>query len=322
MAIYNVTHSSDLDGMASAAMLMHYYKIPVTNVFFTNYTGKIFEGAAKNIADVPGKGNVIVISDFGMPAENMGKMKRALTAAKKKGNYVMWFDHHPWTDAGIKTLEKVCDIMVVGENPINCGAELVYKFLCKKDRFGDRLAFLTHLADFNLFNKKDDRWVKDVGYAIKYYGEDTTDNKNLRKICALLAVGKFSDKFILDAAKGYVTNSRIYLKELLKSVKIINVNGIKIAIGFSKRLQNQEACMAMLDNLKIHMAIYISYESGHSSIRCIPPVNCDKLAVALGGGGHPLAAGFSLENEVKNFNDDKKQKITSRIISLAEKIYA
>lgn len=320
MKMYNITHAADLDGIASAALLVRYHKIPIKNVIFTNYKGKIFDEMIKFIATIKGPGNVVIISDFGMNDSNVERMKIALQGLKKKKNLVLWFDHHPWSNEQIKSLQKYCDFMIVGENAMFCGAELVYRFLCKKDKFGDELTRITHLSDFNLHTKKDDKLIDRLGFAIKYLGHDgIPQNNKLRKMVSLVSEGKLNDKYIMNAYNAYQKESRAHIKSMLKSVKILNVHEIKIVVGFAQKIQGHQACMLLLKKFKADMAIYVSTNSGNSSIRSVKRVDCSKLARALEGGGHPQASGFTFEGT--RFDKKGLDYCLKRIENKANKLY-
>ena len=56
-----------------------------------------------------------------------------------------------------------------------------------------------------------------------------------------------------------------------------------------------------IDTIKIAVAVTQVKENDYKvSLRCIPSCRVDRLAASFGGGGHPAAAGFSLQG---NYND-------------------
>lgn len=315
--------------MASAALLVHYYNMPLSNVRFINYGGKIFDDCTDFIAEIKGSGNLLVISDFGMVDNIIGKMEKALIAFKKKGNKIVWLDHHLWSESAIKRLGKVCDFMIVGENRDYCGTELVYRFLCEKDKYGDKLTRITHLADFALTSKskEENHLIDKIAYGIKHLRSDDIDNKNLLAFVSCLSKGDIDCKIINDAYNKYMKESRPHLRKLLKTAKIIKVNGVKIAIGFGTRVSHQEGCMAMLNKLKTDVSIYIGMERGNSSIRSIRDskswgVDSVGISNAFSGGGHPLASGFSLEKSGYDLTDKKSQKeVVEKISRISKRLY-
>ncbi len=315
--------------MASAALLMHYYKMPSKNVFFINYGGEILGKTLDEIEKIKGKGNVLVISDFGMVNDNGSRMGDVLSEFKVRGNHIIWLDHHVWKEKEIEKMSKFCDFMVVGENLNFCGTELVYKFLCEKDNFGDELARITHFADFALKSKSDadNLLIKKITMAMHSMGDDSPTNPMLREFIECLAKGDFDCKIINEHYERYMKETGPLMDELMESAEIFEVNGVRIAVGFNKKLSHQEACMEMIDRLNVDISIYISNESGHSSIRSKRDakswgVVSIGLATALGGGGHPLASGFSLEKYHYDYNDETKDMLIEKIKKSAKKLYS
>lgn len=76
--------------MASAAMLVRYHKVQMSNVIFVSYSGKIFEDAMEFVSNIKGAGNLLVISDFGMAEDNLDKIARILNGFKDRGNRIFW----------------------------------------------------------------------------------------------------------------------------------------------------------------------------------------------------------------------------------------
>lgn len=330
LKIYSITHSSDLDGMASAALLVHYYKMPIQNLCFTNYSGRIYRDTLDFISNIKGSGNLLVISDFGMIDDNLKSMGAALSKFRKKGNYTIWLDHHIWDNRAVEGISKFCDLIVVGENLNFCGTELVYKFLCKKSKFGDELARITHLSDFALASKskKENHLIDKIAYGIKELGTDNATNPETREFVSCLAKGDIDCKIINDAYEKYMKRSRPFLKKVLSTAKIIEVNKVRIAVSFGIGVSSQEACMTMISKLKTDIAIYVGIKEGHSSIRSVRDskswgVDSSEIANAFLGGGHPLASGFSLESSGYDLSDKGAQsEIIEKIRKISEKLYS
>jgi len=213
-----------------------------------------------------------------------------------------------------------------------CGAELVYKFLCKKDSFGDELTRIAHLADFAIYPKKYERLIWDINFAQKILGaDDRMDSPKLRRLVSLLAEGRYRDEYITSIADAYRKRSKPYMDSLMKSVKVASVNNLRIAIGFSEKISNQVACIDMLKKFRADIAIYVPTDVGHCSIRCeskidrkrmirVGGVDGAKLARALGGNGHPLASGFTIDVG-EGLTKAGIEKTRNRIIETARKVY-
>jgi oligoribonuclease NrnB/cAMP/cGMP phosphodiesterase (DHH superfamily) len=330
VAIYNLTHISDLDGMASAALLVHYYKIPIGNVIFAHPEGRVHENAMKVLSRIKSKNGALVISDIVMRGRELDKAAKILSSFKKNNNRVFWFDHHSWDGKDVSKLSKICDIMVVGENKDFCGAELVYNFLCKKDSFGDRLVEMAHLSDFALKSKSErtNHLVDKLRYTIEYLNSDNPENKKLRELVLQLSRGNAESRLVNGTYSRYIRETRAYISGLLKTARILKVNNVKIAVGFSRKLSHQEACMTMLEKLGCDVSVYIDEGVGHSSVRSIRDkkgwgVESTQIATEFSGGGHPLASGFTLEDSGYNLKSKADQeKIIGKIRKISERMYS
>ncbi len=328
--MYNLTHSSDLDGMASAAMLVHYFKLPIENVIFINYGGELFGEALRFVERISGSGHILVISDFGASEPAIGSIARSLSSFRRKGNRIIWVDHHPWSNSSVLKMSKLCDVMVVGENKDFCGAELVYRLLCGKSAFGDKLAEITHLADFALKSRSEkmNRLVDKLSYSIKYLGaEGAIDNPKLRELVLELSAGKMESKLVNRAYSVYKKETAPYMRELLDAAEILTINGIRIAVGFGIKLSHQEACMAMMEKLDCDISIYVNKDNGNSSIRSRRDsagwgIESMQISMKFGGGGHPLASGFSLYGKGYDLEEKgQRQKVTETIRGMCEGLY-
>ncbi len=300
--IHNLTHSTDLDGMASAALIARNLKMSPKNVIFANYSGKEFDQAMVSLSKIKGGGNLIIATDFALEGSKVAKVSSVMQKLKRNGNRIIWLDHHPWSDKAVRSAEEYCDLMIVGENISYCATELVYKTLCKPDKFGDELTRITHLADFWVRSKsqKDNRLVEKISYGMKYIRSYPDWRKRLQAFVSEIARGNLDNKIIKDAYREYSRITRPLLARMLRECTIINCNGVRFGIGFGESISNQEACNAIMEKKRCNVGIYINAENLHGSIRSKRDqrswgLDIVPLAKSMDGGGHPLASGFSFE---------------------------
>ncbi len=316
--------------MASASLLVRNYGMPIENIVFVDYGGGEFDRAMESLSGIESGGNVLVITDFSMTGLNTKIMNRVLSDFKMLGNSIVWLDHHPWDESIIRRAARYCDMMIVGENPLFCGAELTYRLLCSRDHYSDELMRITHLADFWLRSKskRDNDLVNKIAFGIKHIRSYSDSEDRLREFVLDLARGRMHSKVISDAYRGYIKKTRPRLKEMLDSCSLIEVNGIRIGVGFARVLSAQEACMAIIDRKKCDIGIYISTDHMHGSMRSLRDsrswgIDILKLAESFSGGGHPLAAGFTIEHDgydVSKMSDRKA--VVDRIRKTAERLYS
>ncbi len=281
------------------------------------------------VKGIKGKGNLLVLSDFAVVDNIIDDAVDALSSFKKKGNNIIWLDHHTCSKKAVSRLSKICDVMVVGENVYACGAELVYKFLCDRDEYSDELVRVTHISDFAMDagSKKEHELIKKISMAIKYMKNEDMRNEKLREFVSCLAKGRMDCAVINEAYGEYMKISRPFLKKMLNTATVYSVNGVKIAIGFGTRISQQEACMELYKRNKTQIAIYVETDSGRGSVRSIRDskawgVDSCSISETFLGGGHPLASGFALKNSEYDFSKDKtRERFLNDIKKAADRIY-
>jgi oligoribonuclease NrnB/cAMP/cGMP phosphodiesterase (DHH superfamily) len=314
-----------MDGMSSAALLVHSYNVPLKNIMFVSYDEKRLKHLIKKVKLLNTRKDIFIFSDFMSNDTQAPMIKNMVRQLKRNANIVIWLDHHPWSDYAFKSISRYCDIIIAGENRYMCGAELVYAFLCKNDRFGNSITKLAHTSDFGFRSKSYETLLRRIASAIKYSNNmknlEDSDN-SLRKIVYAISRNDKNDGYVKEIARRFILGSRMQTKMLLSNLKIINVNGIKIGIGFGEKLQTQEICMKILDRFKTNIAVYIDLYERRAHMRSNGLIHCSKLAVYYGGGGHDRAAGFLIsKNDMRNRTEKARELMIEKIRKGAEICY-
>ncbi len=323
--IYNITHSTDMDGMSSAALLVHNYRIPLKNIMFISYDEKRFDYTIKKIGNMRAKSDVFIFSDYMANKRQANAIKRVVMRLKKDSNIVIWLDHHPWSDETFRLISKYCDIIIAGENRYMCGAQIVYDVLCEKDRYGDSITKLAHTADFGLTSKTNETWLRRIASAVRYSNNIEDIEKadmSLRRVVKAVSMKDTKNNYVKKIADRFVSQSRKGTKRLLSNLATINVNGVKIMAGFGKKLQTQEVCTKILKRFKADIAIYIDVNERRVHMRSKGRIYCSRLAVLYGGGGHPYASGYLFSKSDMRDNSRKSRELMiEKIRKGAEKCY-
>ncbi|MGC8568153.1 MAG: DHH family phosphoesterase [Candidatus Micrarchaeia archaeon] len=319
MSIYSITHREDLDGLGSAALLVHYYNMDTRNILFIDYSKDVFESTIQKLGKIKTKGSVFIFTDFSL---NESFIKPLSNALKKisKNNTCIWLDHHQWSNEAIKTMASYCKLMIVGENTENCATELVYKILCKNSRVGDRLAELAHASDFAL-DTKDDNLLRDIAFSIKYANRFSKNPEaDLRKLVKIIAKGDFNNPIFKELSEKYDKESKKLMKSLIESSIVIKNKKASIALGFSKRLQSTDACITLMKKHNTSIGMFCDVEDGSVHLRSKKNVDCSVIAKAMDGGGHPQACGFEVEiKDFGGFNKAGREKFAELMQELLDK---
>ncbi|MCL4389297.1 MAG: hypothetical protein M1528_01045 [Candidatus Marsarchaeota archaeon] len=329
--IYNVTHARDLDGMASAALITRNYKIPLENIIFFDY-GDSFSDITEEIAAKHPQKSVFVFSDVGVNRDLLGEYVKLLPRLAKRGNKVIWLDHHQWSNAEINRISRYCSLMVVGENRYYCGSDIVYKILCKKDAESDKVAELAHTSDMFLKPKSRAQMtmLKRYAFGLKYYNLKPRGRRDklLREVVLNLSQGIISNKPI---NQGYAKYRRIFAnaqRRLDKSSRLLILSdNTRIALGFSNSLQSTFAGIHLLKKFKADISAYIntgdrSSSSANCSMRSRKGgLDCLKIALKFNGGGHPQACAFRITKGYDFSRKADRERFVREFARVAEEAY-
>jgi oligoribonuclease NrnB/cAMP/cGMP phosphodiesterase (DHH superfamily) len=296
--VVHLTHN-DLDAVgADAIHRMKYGK--VISIFCS--VGK-FPSILGQISKIPGKGDLISISDLGYQEQAVAPLKDL----KSNGWRIEWRDHHRWKESEIETAREIVDLLSVDVTTCGCG-------LCARDLMpGDPHA--TEVArvvcDYDLWKHEDPRSAV-LGLVLQ-------KRKNRDYVRDALVKGVITDETI---EREYREISDEMEKMMEKSEKAAVITGNKYRIVFAPLYgYPSETAARLRKDLSSDMEVLIS-PGGRFSLRSVPPIS-HLIAREFNGGGHPNAAGgsfeFSLWEKFLFWLRGKNSKF-DRFISVAESI--
>ena len=336
-----VTHLKDIDGIASAAILMNVFGERISDVVFSDFELDAIKEANKILKELSPENSVVIFDDLNFNDNAIGLYEETFEMLKAKGNKIIWLDHHKITSNNVKELiEKYADYIIAGESNY-CGAELVAKHIAellgKYDEKVAKSAKMAHTSDFALHDEMDEERKK-LSYAIAscyLYTEDFQEVQAcLLKIAKAVAKDPdnyYNDEFIKERAAFYEEKQKSLKEELGENICIIDLKGYTIVIGFnfSGSLQTNDGCnhlfsLAAASGKKADMALYIKVYRGTGHIRVADDSNIDSIPLAqiFGGGGHPKASAFDIPkdllNELRDPDPKKKEAAKQSFIKHIE----
>ncbi len=317
-----VSHSQDLDGIASAAMVVHYLKIPLGNVSFSDHAIEAMRSTLNMVKHSSIHDGIIVFSDLPLNDSFTSVVDKIIKTLQKRNNKVIWMDHHMLTLNAEATIAKT-DMYEAGENKRFCGAELIYKNLVKeKERYGNKLAKIAHDSDFYVTDSKYLDIILRFGSAITYVNyTPKTAERDLRKLVKILSDANYNDKFLVGLEKKYIKEAEVNKIKTRKTVTTHRIGNLTLGIGSGLHIDDNSACRGIImDEFGSDIAVFINTAQGKLKIRSKEGIDCSLLVRSLGGGGHPQAAGASPKN-VKLGTAKGLEKIRKMILENAARIY-
>jgi len=290
-----VSHS-DVDGVVSAALIYRVKgDVSVLGCYLSSIRALIRSlGLAVNNALVNGASHLI-ISDLNIADDNQTKViTKLLSKLVNIGIEVYWFDHHKWLEKFINELTGIGVNMYIDESMV--AAEIIAKYFRLDDDYSRKLVELA-IDDDRFINKNplSTRWRR----VLRWY-----DWNFRRKAVKALAKGDLWPKWVDEAYKTIETIYVAMLRQAIKNLKIIDVNGYKVATVFNVpgKVHPGDVHLELISQ-GLDADIYVLIYSGGTSFRS-RVVNVASLAQKLGGNGHTHSAGapirFSNVDEVKN----------------------
>lgn len=268
--IVHLTHN-DLDAAGADAIHRRVYGREAILTVFSS-VGR-FTKNLNTIANVPGNGDTLSISDLGFQKG----VDEAARRAKAAGWKIVWRDHHRWKKEEIERISRYTEELTVDSSTCGCG--LVARAIAADDTVAVEIARV--VCDYDLWTHKDPRSA--------ILGQIGSINKNLRPLRDRLQDGIFTDEWIEET---YAAIDRERTIAIRKSIRKATIRDGRYRIAFAP-LYNypSETAAAIRDELKTDIEVIIS-DNGRFSLRSAPPVS-HLIAAEFGGGGHPNASGGS-----------------------------
>ena len=273
------THT-DLDGIASASLILKALGRVDKIEFIQPY--QLHQYLKKVPPD-----SQIYISDLGINGSTFPYVLRELRRILNNGGRVKWFDHHVWEKVWIEKVKKLGVELFVDTS--TCAAGVVSKYLPVEGK---------HIKDLVSATCSIDLWVFDdwKGNFLTRYASFKDSVKWKIKVVNELAQfkGNLNGEMLRIVEEFVDKELRVYSK-VIKNAYVKSINNIRTVYYFKKG--SDEHLTSYIGNLLLSrfngdIAVICKEDSISLRSRCFDVRN---LAVKLGGGGHPRAAGAKMK---------------------------
>ncbi|MEM0297637.1 MAG: DHHA1 domain-containing protein [Zestosphaera sp.] len=274
-----ITHT-DLDGLASGALILKKLG-SLDRVYFAQP-----HYLHSKLAGVPG-GSTVYVTDLGVNSNTLDKVKEQVKKILVSGGKVYWFDHHVWEDSWIADMTKLGVDLYVDRTA--CSAWVVSKYLDVKD--SDDLVRTACSVDLWLMNDWRGNYLsRYVGYT----GGNAWKERALRKLA------QFSgsvDHEIFEVTEKAITKELNVYSKALKKANVKECNGVKIVYYLKDEEEHLTSYIANTLIARYEADVAVICRRGSVSLRS-REVDVREIAMRMGGGGHPKAAGASLRPSI------------------------
>jgi oligoribonuclease NrnB/cAMP/cGMP phosphodiesterase (DHH superfamily) len=281
-----LTHSRDLDGIASAAILARYLEgqgkdVKVDFVDYATQNEDLQRLRSLTETD-------IYIADFAFDEPEHYEVFNEIVA---KGNRVAyWNDHHPHKDGVDEAITRYAEITdLCGPQPY-CSAEIAQQRYLPNDTVARELAELAHDNDF---------WERKVENANKL-ADVIASGYDKNKLVSLLKHGETWNPELEQVWKAYDTRRNESYGRLDDRAEITQYGMTSCVISLADdMLATSDAGDYLLNKYDTEMSVTL-YRDGRMAFRRAEGGEVDLTDVArmFGGGGHPYASGAQLDEEI------------------------
>jgi oligoribonuclease NrnB/cAMP/cGMP phosphodiesterase (DHH superfamily) len=190
-----------------------------------------------------------------------------------------WFDHHQWEPSLADAVRTAGVDLTVGDSDEECSTDVAYRELGDVDARFAELAAVTR--DHDLWIREDPR------------SDDLADYAHWTDSETYVATVRTGGADLPDAAREYLAERRVEKERLIDlavgRAETHDVDGATVAVTYGRCSQNEVAERLREDGAD---AVAVVKPAGSASIRGTDGFErCHEVAAALGGGGHPKAAG-------------------------------
>lgn len=283
MKIYLV-RDDDLDGVGTEI---------ITRVGYENYDIEVITATYKDVNEkvinlierVRDEDCIVLIADLSVNKEvadlieNNSPEKFLLLDHHKTS---LWLNEYKWAIIN----EKICGTMMVFDY-------ILFKALSFNDKellhkLGQYLQFIEIVNDYDMWihNYPESKGHNQLYYLIgsESYVKRVLSNPSI----------KFTDEE-LTLLKVENARKQRYFEKVSKTVVGRSEYGIVFAEEFTSELGHY-----ILDTTDFNIVVLINLKDRKVSLRSKPNVDCSKIAKTYGGGGHPQASGFELDDNKIN----------------------
>jgi len=287
--LFIVTHT-DLDGAGAAAAALRITGRRVdesTIVFAEPYN---LDRKLEELKSLVSPGDLVVVADLGVNSQIFDSVVNAVREITGQGAKLEWYDHHVWSEDEMAALREAGSLVVVDRS--TCATGVVARHMAKlrgvTDEFLSELEAAVCAADLW-------RWDHHMAPKLFRVAGDRGDEEWKKRLIEKLASGVIWDEELESKLEEYVNEELRGFNAVLSTVYVGEARGYRIAVAYKKAKGPPGSSIigaSLLSRYDSDIAAIVRGDGG-LSLRS-RSVNVQVIAKALGGGGHPAAAGAKI----------------------------
>jgi hypothetical protein len=280
---YIVTHT-DMDGVAAAALYMYLTGEDAAVIFAEPYNlNRVLYKVYKR------KPRKLILFDLGLNSDSIDFVAGIAELVRGKGGAIQWFDHHVWDSTWVDRLKSLGVELYIDRSTCATGVVARYGKPVRGDidsKFVEEIVEGVCGADLWRFDHPLSPFF------MRLVRRRDSDEWRLKVLNTLKQGTLWTQEFEEIVLERFIKEVEELSKPL--SYRIFEVNGVKVAVVEKSKDVENSILAARVMGLTRADIVVVADRSGKLSLRS-RGVNVRNLAAALGGGGHPQAAGAKID---------------------------
>jgi len=281
-----LTHT-DLDGVVAAAVYLRLSKDDEnTKIHFVEPYNLI--NSLKDLIRQKNDVKKIAVMDLGINVRDLNNYLSVLEHLKKRDIIIEWYDHHIWEKNVIRLFHEKGVKLVIDTS--TCGAGVVAKYafdgLEEKDCMWTLIEAVC-AADIWTWNHP----LAPVLYRVYNFPRGPSGDKKRREVLNEFVNCRFWNDDFEQLLEAYINSELIGYLEALKKQKVYQIGKTTFTVTLKAAGPPNTSFLAsyLLSKTNSDLAVIIKRD-GSISLRSRNGI-ARKIAVCMGGGGHPNASG-------------------------------
>lgn len=276
-----ITHD-DLDGVGAAALYIRARGLSIaeTIIGFTK-PHILVDSLRKALKEKPSR---IMIADIGL---NPGLVNEVVEVLSKSNVEVEWYDHHVWDSGWVKALTSIGVKLYI--DTTTCATGVVAKYLNLDDEFS--LKLVKTICAIDLW-----RWDYPLAPFLYRIGMWVDEKKELlTRLTVFFASGRLWDDSFNRIVEDFVNKELRNYSRVDRIVELLELDNCRIVLAvkyWDGPPHRSLLAQYLLSRYEADIAVILRPWGG-ISLRS-RRVDVRRIALELGGGGHPKASGAPL----------------------------
>jgi oligoribonuclease NrnB/cAMP/cGMP phosphodiesterase (DHH superfamily) len=238
--------------------------------------------------------SLVSISDFGMNGSGEELMLESLRLLRDRGASVVWVDHHIWDPEKVKLASKFAHLIL---NPERCATESMALLYLPGDEVGARLASIARETDFSQSVTQEASRLQGVITYLNHLG----DSDSLLELAWKFSKGIIWDEVMRKCWEKYESERVRETRKLKESLTTSMLGSVSVSIGFCSPVLSANDGFRVVMSENTDLGILVRGSENLLIKRATGSrIQCNRIALMFGGGGHAFLAGGELPEAILN----------------------